>query len=116
MLGHNPELSKIYEFALPLSSGARVYLLPLAYLLLVFVAWRIRRMSFELVIALLGTGFFLVLLLTPAAPGWFVWVLPFLVIYQVQHGRRSVLMVTRSACKRTRYRCCKPRCSRWASR
>ncbi len=94
MLAGNPEIAKTYELTLPLGTGVQIYLLPLALLLLVYVAWQMRRMSFDLLVAFIGVVFFLVLLLTPAAPGWFVWVLPFLVFYQVQNGRRAILLAT----------------------
>ena len=94
MLASNPEMEKIYELALPLGSGVQIYLLPLAVLLLMYVAWQMRRVSFELLVSFVGIVFFLVLLLTPAAPGWFVWVLPFLVFYQVQNGRRAIFLAT----------------------
>lgn len=93
MLFGNPELAKAYDISLPFGNGLRVYLLPLIYLLALFGAWRVRRMSFELLLALLGIAFFLVLLLTPAAPGWFVWVLPFLVLYQSKSGRVAMALV-----------------------
>jgi uridine kinase len=92
MLAGNPEVDKIYDLSLPLGSGVHVYLLPLAILLLFYVAWQMRRMSFELLVSFIGIVFFLVLLLTPAAPGWFLWVLPFLVFYQVQNGRKAIVL------------------------
>lgn len=93
MLFGNPELAKVYDISLPFGNGLRVYLLPLVYLLALFGAWRVRRMSFELLLALLGIAFFLVLLLTPASPGWFVWVLPFLALYQSKSGRVAMALV-----------------------
>jgi uridine kinase len=93
MLFGNPELGKVYDIALPFGNGISIYLLPLIYVLVLFGAWRIRRMSFELLLAFLGIAFFLVLLLTPAAPGWFVWVLPFLVLYQINSGRIAMALV-----------------------
>ena len=93
MLFGNPELNKVYDVSLPFGNGLRVYMLPLVYLLALFGAWRIRRMNFELLLALLGIAFFLVLLLTPASPGWFVWLLPFLVIYQCKSDRVAMILV-----------------------
>lgn len=93
MLFDNPELAKVYDISLSFGNGLQVYLLPLVYLLALFGAWRVRRMSFELLLTLLGIAFFLVLLLTPALPGWFVWVMPFLVLYQIKSGRVSMVLV-----------------------
>jgi uridine kinase len=94
MLFLNPEMEKPYELAVNFGQGMQVYILPLVYLLTLFAAWRVRRMSFELLLNLLGTIFFLVLILTPAAPGWFVWVLPFLVLHQLKDGATAVALVT----------------------
>lgn len=93
MLFGNPELAKIYDISLSVGNDLQVYMLPLVYLLALFGAWRVRRMSFELLLVLLGLAFFLVLLLTPASPGWFVWVLPFLVLYQSKSDRMAIALV-----------------------
>lgn len=93
MLFGNPELAKVYDISLPFGDGLQVYMLPLVYLLALFGAWRVRRMSFELLLVLLGLAFFLVLLLTPASPGWFVWVLPFLVLYQSKSDHIAIALV-----------------------
>jgi uridine kinase len=93
MLLDNPEMSKVYDISLPIGDSLQIYLLPLMYLLVLFSAWRIRRMSFELLLAILGIAFFLVLLLTPASPGWFVWVLPFLVLYQIKSDKVALGLV-----------------------
>jgi uridine kinase len=94
MLFGNPELSKVYDLALPLGNGLEVYLLPLTYLLFLFGAWRMRRMSLDLLVSLLGIAFLAVLLLSPALPGWLLWVMPFLVIYQLKSGRIAVALVS----------------------
>ena len=93
MLFGNPELAKVYDISLSVGNDLQVYMLPLVYLLALFGAWRVRRMSFELLLVLLGLAFFLVLLLTPASPGWFVWVLPFLVLYQSKSDRMAMVLV-----------------------
>ena len=93
MLLDNPELSKIYDIVLPVGNNLQIYLLPLMYSLVLFGAWRIRRMNFELLLATIGIAFFLVLLLTPASPGWFVWVLPFLVLYQIKSDKVALGLV-----------------------
>jgi uridine kinase len=89
-----PEMDKIYNVAVRLDERLQVYVLPLVYLVMLFAAWRVRRMSFDLLIAILGLAFFLVLLLTPASPGWFLWVMPFLVLHQLGEGRTGIGLVT----------------------
>jgi uridine kinase len=92
MLLLNPEMGKVYQFALQVGAGTVLYVMPLAYLLMLYLAWRVRRMNFELFSTLLGLGFLLVVLLTPASPGWFVWIVPALVAYQAGSGRAAIAL------------------------
>ena len=82
MLFGNPEVSKVYLFAFELGPRLSVYVVPLVYMISVYAAWRIKRLNFDLFHALLGLQFLLVVLLTPASPGWYLWVVPLLVSYQ----------------------------------
>jgi uridine kinase len=91
MVLDTPEAKKIYDLSLDLGSF-EILLLPLGYALVVYTFWQFRRMSFGLLLASLGLGFFLVLILSPASPGWFMWIVPFLVVYQVQSGRTAILL------------------------
>jgi uridine kinase len=91
MVIDTPEAQKIYDLSLDLGSF-EILLLPLGYGLVVYAFWQLRRMSFGLLMASLGLGFFLVLLLTPASPGWFLWVVPLLVMHQAQSGRKAIVM------------------------
>lgn len=93
MLASNPEVEKIYQLSISLVRDTAVYLVPLAYLLMLYAARRIKRMNFELFNAILGMAFLLVVLLTPASPGWFIWILPLLVAYQVS-GDRAAIYIT----------------------
>lgn len=93
MLASNPELEKIYQLSINLVGNIAVYLVPLAYFLMLYVGWRIKRINFELFNAILGISFLLVVLLTPASPGWFIWVLPLLVSYQASGDRTAIYIV-----------------------
>lgn len=92
MLFSNPEMGKVYQFALTIEKGVSVYVVPLVYLLMLYGAWRLRRMNFELFQSMLGMAFLLVVLLTPASPGWFIWALPLLVTYQAMSGRIAIVL------------------------
>ena len=91
MVLDTPEAKKIYDLSLDLGSF-EILLLPLGYAIVVYAFWQLRRMSFGLLVASLGLGFFLVLILSPASPGWFMWVVPLLVMHQIQSGRTAVLL------------------------
>lgn len=92
MLFNNPEMGKAYQFVLNVGADTVIYVLPLAYLVMLYFAWRVRRMNFELFNAVLGLGFLLVVLLTPASPGWFVWIVPLLVFYQAVSGKITAVL------------------------
>lgn len=89
MLFGNVEMAKVYQFVLNIG-GTYIYVLPLTYFIMLYAAWRVRRMNFELFQSVLGVAFLLVVLLTPASPGWFIWVIPFLVTYQATSGPISI--------------------------
>lgn len=92
MLLNNPEMGKAYRFLLNVGAGTVIYVLPLAYLMMLYFAWRVRRMNFDLFNAVLGLGFLLVVLLTPASPGWFVWIVPLLVFYQAVSSGITIVL------------------------
>jgi len=92
MLFGNPEIDKLYRLALNMGGSVSIYLVPLIYLVMLYLAWRVRRLNFDLFQAVTGMSFLLIVLMTPASPGWFVWCIPFLVIYQAMSGRIAVLL------------------------
>lgn len=92
MLLSNPEMGKIYVLALDLGSHTAVYVVPLVYLLMLYYAWRVRRLNFELFQGIAGLAFLMIVFMTPASPGWFVWSIPFLVFYQATSGRMAITL------------------------
>ena len=93
MLLGNPEMGKIYQLAIGLAGNVSIYVVPLIYLVMLYLAWRVRRLNFDLFQATTGVAFLLIVLMTPASPGWIVWSLPFLVLYQGMSGRTAILLV-----------------------
>jgi uridine kinase len=94
MLLNNPEMGKVYRLALDLGNETTIYLIPLTYMLMLYHAWRVRRLNFELFQSSTGLAFLLIILMTPASPGWFIWCLPFLVAYQARSGRMAILLAS----------------------
>lgn len=92
MLFDNPEMGKVYRLAFNLGGNTEIYLVPLVYLLMLYAAWRVRRLNFELFHAMLGMAFLLVVLMTPASPGWFIWAIPLLVTYQATSDRVAIAL------------------------
>ena len=92
MLFSNPEMGKVYRLALDLGGNIRIYLLPLIYLVMLYLVWRVRRLNYELFQSTLGIVFVLVVLMTPASPGWYIWALPWLVCYQAVSGTVAIVL------------------------
>lgn len=93
MLLSNPEMGKIYRLAANVGGNVTIYIVPLVYLLMLYATWRVRRLNFELFNAMLGIAFLLVVLMTPASPGWFIWAIPLLVRYQVTSDHFATFLV-----------------------
>lgn len=92
MLFGNPEMTKVFELSLGIGANAQIFIVPLVYLLMMYVTWRIKRLNFDLFQSLLGIAFLILVLFTPASPGWFVWTLPFLVLYQASGGTIATIL------------------------
>lgn len=95
MIFMSPEVGRLYRFVLPIGDGLNLYLFLVGYAAAVYAAFAVGRINFDLLFALLGVGFMTVLTLAPAAPGWFVWCVPFLVFYQLREDarERSIFLV-----------------------
>ncbi|NUB05070.1 phosphoribulokinase/uridine kinase [Azospirillum sp. Vi22] len=87
MVMETPEAAKLYWLSLPQDDGLVIYLAPLAFALMVYAMWRLRRTNFSLLLAMTGVSFLTVVLMTPASPGWYLWALPFLIVYQIGADR-----------------------------
>tara|TARA_R110001583_G_scaffold149372_1_gene301452 strand:+ start:11458 stop:13503 length:2046 start_codon:yes stop_codon:yes gene_type:complete len=93
MLFSNPEMEKIYSIEFDLGVVS-IYLVPLLYFFILYAAWRIKRLNFELLMSVSGVAFLLIVLITPASPGWFIWAVPVLVLYQLTSSNTSILIVS----------------------
>ena len=94
MVVETPEAAKLYWLSLPQNDGLGIYLVPLAFSLMVYATWRLRRTNFSLLLSMTGVSFLTVVLMTPASPGWYLWALPFLIVYQVGADRVGYWLVT----------------------
>ena len=93
MVTSTPEISRIFDFAFSIGQGVNIYVAPLLYLLVLYFVWRLSRFSYDLLLAMMGLSFFLILLVTPAPIGWYLWLLPFLVFHQLTTDRLQAFLV-----------------------
>ena len=61
---------------------------------MIYIGWRIKRLNFNLFRVIIGITFLLIVLMTPASPGWFIWSIPFLVQNQANSDRYAILLIT----------------------
>ena len=91
MLINNPQMVEILK--LEISTGeSSIFIIPLAYLIFLYVIWRLKRLNFSLFQASLGVVFLSIVLMTLSSPGWFVWTIPFLVYYQAISDKTAILL------------------------
>ncbi len=94
MLLGNREIGKIYLLAIQFTDKLQLYITPLVYLTTLYIIWRIKRINFDLLLAVMGVAFFIIILMTPAPIGWFIWLIPFLAIHQLRVGITATLLVS----------------------
>lgn len=94
MLFSNPEMSKVYRLAINIGGNILIYVVPLIYLLMLYLVWRVRCLNYDLFHATMGMAFLLVVLMTPSSPGWFIWTMPLLVTYQAMSGRIAIALTS----------------------
>lgn len=92
MILSNPELGKSYLLNIDISEGLKIYIMPLVFSFVLYMAWRMRRINSELLLSIIGVGFFTVVLCTPASVGWFVWVTPFLAIHLSRASKTATIL------------------------
>ena len=75
--------SKLYLVYIPFGEDLKLYIIPIIYIISLYLIWRLKRITQDLFIISTGIGFFSILIFLPPAPGWSVWVVPFLIYYQI---------------------------------
>lgn len=86
------EVDKVFWLFIAMGDQIKVYVLPLVYTLLLYFTWRLRRMNYELLLSSLGVAFGIVILLTPASVGWFLWIAPILALHYSQKNGGMVTL------------------------
>lgn len=87
-----PEIQRLFHLHIPMGDLS-LFLTPITYGLGLYFAWRIRRLTFNLFCTVLGLAFFLLVFSTPAPPGWYLWLVPFIAIFQVHSSNKRHWML-----------------------
>ncbi len=92
MLLGNPEVQKVSAFTLEIF-GRSLIVVPFVYSLFLYWVWRLGRINLENANALIGLSFLFFAMLFSDTPGWLLWSMPFLVVYQCQQRDLSLALV-----------------------
>ena len=92
MLLGNPEVQKVSTFDIEIF-GRNLMVVPLMYFLFLYWMWRLGRMDLENINALIALSFLFFAVLFSDTPGWLLWSIPFLVVYQCQQRDLSLILV-----------------------
>ncbi len=92
MLFSNPEMTTALRLHLPIGDY-QIYLVPIVYLLMLYGAWNVKWVNFELFHATLGIALLLLVVLSPSSLGWFLWPITLLVGYQFIEKRVGVILI-----------------------
>ncbi len=93
MVLDNREVGKLYWLFLEMGDNIYIYLTPLVYVLLLYFFWRIRRINFDLLFAVMGVAFSIIILMTPSSPGWYLWLVPIFTLHQSRYGAGAVAII-----------------------
>ena len=88
-----PQKEQLLWLNFALNNDVTLYILPIIYLTLIYLMWRIKRSNFTLILSITGLTLLLTTLLMPPSPGWYLWALPFLIIYQIKTDINGKLLI-----------------------
>ena len=80
MVFQNREQVKLFESSL-LIGGYSFYLVPAAYILLLFKGISIKGFNRDVFVMFLAFSFGIILLFIPPMQGWYMWLIPFLIYF-----------------------------------
>ena len=86
------EIERLYLVFIPFGSNLKLYVVPVIYFISLYLVWRLKRITQDLFLIATGLGFFSILIFIPAAPGWYVWILPFLTFYQIKSKKDFITL------------------------
>ena len=94
MVLSTPEKASLLSFNFSINNNLNIFILPLIFILIVYSIWRLKRSNFTLLSSITGLAFLISTLMMPPSPGWYLWALPFLIIYQIQTDINGKLLIS----------------------
>lgn len=98
MIFGSREITKVFYLTFELFDDISIFILPLFYIVTLYLTWRVQRLNYELFQATIGISFLIIIVVSPSSPGWFIWCIPFLVIYQSISDRIAIILFALFSC------------------
>tara|TARA_Y100001978_G_C23701305_1_gene441119 strand:- start:2970 stop:4958 length:1989 start_codon:yes stop_codon:yes gene_type:complete len=81
MVLQTDEVDRLYTLFINYGPEYRLFVIPVVFVFSLYLFWRLNRITQDLFFVSVGIGFLSILIFLPPAPGWTLWVVPFLVYY-----------------------------------
>ena len=94
MVLSNLDSQKLYWLFIEMGDNNFIYLIPLVFALLLYFFWRIRRVNFDFLLAILGVAFSIFIIMTPDTPGWYLWLVPIFTLHQCRYGSGAISLIS----------------------
>lgn len=92
MVLQNREVQNLFWLSIAMGPDVSIYLIPVAYIGLCYYTWHLRRMNAELLGATVVVAFGILIVLSPAPPGWYFWMLPMFSALLLRSGMGSLYL------------------------
>jgi uridine kinase len=80
MVYTTPVISKVFDLKVQLGTSKTIFVIPMLYLLTIYVMWSVKKINYDLFFAFLGAGFTIFVLFSDSPVGWYLWLVPFLLV------------------------------------
>ncbi len=94
MVLSTPEKASLLWLNFSLSENLKIFILPFMFFIIIYYMWRIKRSNFTFLTSITGLVFLISALMMPPSPGWYLWALPFLIIYQIKTDINGKLLIS----------------------
>ncbi len=92
MVFETKEQLKVFDLVFAYGQGLVLYIVPVAYAVLVFKFATFKRYSRDLFMTFLGFGFFILTICIPPMPGWYYWIIPFAAYFYIKAENRQRIL------------------------
>ena len=94
MVLSTPEKASLLWLNFQLTENLKIFILPFVFFIILYLVWRIKRSNFTFLTSITGLVFLISTLMMPPSPGWYLWALPFLIVYQINTDINGKLLIS----------------------